>query len=393
MKAALLVMACVGCHPAPAAPPATEYRGAQWFDGEHFVPRTMWVVGEQFSDTRPAHVVRVVDLAGKLVVPPYGEGHNHWLEPSRVDAYVQMYLRDGIFYVRDMSTPFHDAIRPHVNTPASVDYIAAHQGFTGPGGHPIELFDMLVKMGVVPAGTAGVLVVATEADVDAAWPKLLASKPDFVKVFLVHSDEYAARLASSPVGKKGIDPALVPGIVRRAHAAHLRVAAHIEDAADFHAAIAAGVDDIAHMPFVADPAETYRLVEADVVAACARGVTVATTFDWMDDAKDAWIDVERDNLAMLKRHGCPIVIGTDLFRQTAATEVDRIAKRHLMSNLDLLVAWSVTTPQVIFPGRKIGRLADGAEASFLVLSGDPLVDPAQLHAITLRVKQGHELTP
>jgi len=353
----------------------------------------MWVVGDRFVERKPSRVAHVVDLAGKFVVPPYGEGHNHWLEPALVDAYVAANLRGGIFYVRDMSTPFHDAIRPHVNTPASVDYIAAHQGFTGPDGHPLELIGMLEKMRVIPAGTNDAIVVASEADVDHAWPVLVASKPDFIKLFLVHSDEYAARLTGAPLGKKGIDPALVPGIVRRAHAAHLRVAAHIEDAADFHTAIAAGVDDIAHMPFVEDPAETYRLADVDVAAACARGVTVATTFDWMNDGKDAWIEVERANLAALRTHGCPIVIGTDLFRQTAAKEVDLIIEKHLMTNLELLVAWSVTTPLVIFPGRQIGRLADGAEASFLVLGGDPLADPKNLHAITLRVKQGREVVP
>jgi hypothetical protein len=388
----LLVLLIVSCYGVPA-PPATEYRGARWFDGEHFVPRTMWVIGDRFSARRPSNITRVVDLAGRFVVPPYGEGHNHWLEPALVDTYVQTYLRDGIFYVRDMSTPFHDAIRPYVNKPTSVDYIAAHQGFTGPNGHPVELFGMLVKMGILPASTEAVFVVSTEQDIDRVWPKLLAAKPDFVKLFLVHSDEYASRHVSGPVGQTGLDPALVPGIVRRAHAAHLRVAAHIEDAADFHVAISAGVDDIAHMPFVADPVDQYRLADADLEAAAAHGVTIATTLDWMSGATDAQVLVGRANLEAMKRYRCRIVIGTDLFRQTASVEVDRIAARHLMTNLELLRAWSITTPKAIFPSREIGQLGDGAEASFLVLSGDPLVDPAQLHSITLRVKQGHELTP
>jgi hypothetical protein len=398
-----LVLALAACHAATPGTAGTEYRNGHWFDGERFVDKTMWVVGDTFAETPPARITRTVDLAGKFVVPPYAEGHNHWLEPKLVDAYVATYLRDGIFYVRDMSTPFHDAIRPHVNTPTSVDYIAAHQGFTGPGGHPIELFEMLAKMGVVPAAwmdTHGegnaVYVVSSEQDVDRDWPKLMATKPDFIKLFLVHSDEYATRLTSAPVGKRGLDPALVPGIVRRAHAAHLRVAAHIEDAADFHVAVAGGVDDIAHMPFVAaDHPETYRIDPADLAAAAKRHVSVATTLDWMadDGTTDAQRAVVRDNFAAMRAAGTTIVIGTDLFRKTAATEVDLIAAQHLMSNLELLQAWSITTPQVIFPDRKIGRLATGYEASFLVLGSDPLADPAHLHDITARVKQGRDLVP
>jgi imidazolonepropionase-like amidohydrolase len=53
----------------------------------------------------------------------------------------------------------------------------------------------------------------------------------------------------------------------------------------------------------------------------------------------------------------------------------------------------MTTPRAIFPGRKIGRLADGYEASFLVLDGDPLADWSRAHKIVSRVKQGHSITP
>jgi hypothetical protein len=45
-------------------------------------------------------------------------------------------------------------------------------------------------------------------------------------------------------------------------------------------------------------------------------------------------------------------------------------------------------PRAIFPHRDIGHLDDGAEASFLVLSGDPLADFAHTHDIAMRGKQG-----
>jgi hypothetical protein len=384
-----------------------EYRGGRWFDGEKFVAKTMWVVDGMFVEARPQRVENVVELGDKFVVPPYAEGHNHWLEPKLVDAYVQTHLREGIFYVKDQGTApqFHDEMRPALNTPASVDYISAHQGFTGPGGHPIELVHLLAGAGVLPAGWVqsngegdALFAVATAADIDKAWPRLIAGKPDFVKVFLVHSDEYAARRDNAELSPKarGIDPALVPAIVERAHAAHLRVSAHIENARDFHVAIAAGVDDIAHMPFVdAKTPERYRLDEADLRAAAARGVSIATTLDWMNDegTTDAQIQIVRDNLAAMRRAGNTVVIGTDLFRTTANVEADLIAQRKLMSNLALLQAWSMTTPRAMFPNRKIGRLAEGYEASFLVLDGDPLADWSRAHRIVSRVKQGHPITP
>jgi hypothetical protein len=39
--------------------------------------------------------------------------------------------------------------------------------------------------------------------------------------------------------------------------------------------------------------------------------------------------------------------------------------------------WAETTPQSIFPNRKIGALSDGAEASLLALEGNPLEDLSQ----------------
>jgi amidohydrolase family protein len=392
--------------PTRESEPATEYRGGQWFDGERFIARTMWVAGESFVDSRPARVGAVVDLDHGFVVPPYAEGHNHWLEPTLVDAYVQTYLRDGIFYVKDHGTApaFHDAMRPVLGGPASVDFISAHQGFTGPNGHPIEIVDALAGMGILPAAWAkthgegdALFVVTSEHDIARAWPRLMAGKPDFVKVFLVHSDEYAARRDDPALTPKnrGMDPALVPAIVARAHAAHLRVSAHIENAHDFHVAVAAGVDDIAHMPFVdkVDP-ERYRIDEGDLRAAAARGVSIATTLDWMQpDATEGQLAVVRDNFSHMRAAGNTIVIGTDQFRKTARVEADLIASRHLMSNLELLHAWCVTTPHAIFPRRKLGRLANGFEASFLVLGGDPLADFARSRDILMRVKQGHSIIP
>jgi len=404
----VLALGMAACHTLPIrdGEPATEYRGGQWFDGERFVAKTMWVAGESFVDSRPGRIGAVVDLRNGFVVPPYAEGHNHWLEPTLVDAYVQTYLRDGIFYVKDQGTApqFHDQMRSALGGPASVDYISAHQGFTGPGGHPIEIVDALAGMGILPPewkkthGEGDALfVVTSEQDIDRAWPRLIAGKPDFVKVFLVHSDEYAARRDNTALTprNRGLDPALVPALVVRAHAAQLRVSAHIENAHDFHVAIAAGVDDIAHMPFVdKDHPDLYRIDQADLRAAAARRVSIATTLDWMQpEATEAQLTVVRDNFAHMRAAGNTIVIGTDQFRKTARAEADLIASRRLMSNLELLQAWCVTTPRAIFPHRKLGRLADGFEASFLVLGGDPLADFARSRDILMRVKQGHSIIP
>ena len=53
--------------------------------------------------------------------------------------------------------------------------------------------------------------------------------------------------------------------------------------------------------------------------------------------------------------------------------------------------WCKTTAAAIFPKRTIGQLKDGYETNFLVLTGNPLPDFANVKTIELRVKQGEPL--
>jgi imidazolonepropionase-like amidohydrolase len=46
------------------------------------------------------------------------------------------------------------------------------------------------------------------------------------------------------------------------------------------------------------------------------------------------------------------------------------------------------TAETIFPTRRVGYLRNGYEASFLVLSGDPMKDFTIVQKIEMRVKQG-----
>lgn len=57
----------------------------------------------------------------------------------------------------------------------------------------------------------------------------------------------------------------------------------------------------------------------------------------------------------------------------------------------LLILGSEVTPRSMFPNRRIGRLDEGYEASFLVLAGDPITDFGQVREIKARFKQGREL--
>lgn len=401
---------------APSTPPALEWRNGRWFDGQRFAERVVWSERGRLTDRRPSTVDSVIDLAGAFVVPPFGEAHNHNAVSSDTGISAR-YLREGIFYVQNPSNFVRDrdAARGRFNVPGAIDVSFANAGLTGPGGHPMGLARRNIARGVWKAGDGegGFFhSLADSAELDARWPAYLATRPDFVKTFLLFSEEYAARLAdSTTLNWRGLSPTLLAIIVRRAHAAKLRVVTHVETAADFRNAVAAGVDEINHLPGFRPEGDTpggyvkldrYRLTAADAEAATKRGVVIVTTvseaFDMVNLA--ARSDEETaalargvrsmlvDNLRLLRDAGAAVALGSDRYRTSSGPEVRALRATGLFSDTTLLRMWSMNTPRAIFPDRRIGSLAEGAEASFLVLDGDPLADFANVGRILTRLKDG-----
>lgn len=393
-----------------------EFRNGNVFDGQKFVRRTFYTAGNRLTSKRPARVDRVFDLSGKYVVPPFGEAHNHnldWSSDERFARLNKMYLDAGIFYVKNPNSLLRskEPTSARINLPTSVDGILSNGGLTGSGGHPIEI--VTPQRGFQPNDGEGgfYYVIDTAADLEKKWPSIRAGKPDFIKTYLLYSEEYAKRKDDKAYdGWKGLDPAVLPEIVRKAHRDGLRVSTHVESAVDFHNAVAAGVDEINHMPgFRPDRNDVanfanltpYRIAEADAQLAGQKKIVVVTTIGETADqtfneklpegARLAVRELLVQNLHLLQKHHVALAIGSDSFRQTALAEALSLAKIQAFDNVTLLKMWCETTAATIFPKRKIGQLKDGYEANFLVLTGNPLADFTNVKTIELRIKQGEPL--
>jgi imidazolonepropionase-like amidohydrolase len=286
-------------------------------------------------------------------------------------------------------------------------------GLTGTGGHPLFVVQRNIDRKIwTEADGDGAFyhTIDSPGEVDRKWPAILAARPDFIKIYLLYSEEFARRRDDSAFnGWKGLDPALVPLIVQHAKASGLRVAAHVETAADFRAAVRGGVDIVAHLPGFRPPLserpfypnlDAYRLTTVDAREAAQRRVTVVTTVCDLLEATERGLrgftpsDAEafraliRGNLSVLKAAGVSIALGSDSYGKTSEAEARTIAALGVFSPTDLLQMWSVVTPTMIFQTRKIARLEPGYEASFLVLDGDPTTSVENLFRIVTRVKQG-----
>jgi len=390
----------------------------QWFDGTRFVDRTIYSVDGFFSENRPARVDTTIDLERGYVVPPFAEAHNHNIDATTAAAaraVVDKYFRDGVFYAQNPANVLRarSGLVGFINVPTGLDVTFSNAALTGPGGHPMGLFLRNLGRGAMVAtdsnSTSGFLwTIADRADLDRKWPQILASHPDFIKTMLLYSEEYERRKSDSAFFNwRGLNPALLPEIVRRAHAAGLRVMTHIETATDFHNALVAGVDQIGHTPGFRGNEKTqlpdlapFLMTDADAELAAKRGVYVVTTLSGPDGLPDTallarFIKLDSLNLAMMKKHHVKIIVGSDSYRTTSVPEAMWLSKLGVLTNAELLRAWTDETARAIFPQRKIGRLAPGYEASLLVLGGDPIADFSNVKRIVLRMKQGQliEIAP
>ena len=394
-----------------SAPKKTyQFTNGQWFDGKGFRRRTFYSVNGVLTLKKPTQIDEAIDFKNGYVIPPFAEAHNHWLEPQLIDQYIQNYLRDGVFYVKDEGNlPYIiSQFRDKLNRPTSVDFITALQGFTGSGGHPLEIVRQFQAMEIIPKEWSerdfdgqAVMVVDDAKDIPSRWSLLLKGKPDFIKVFLNYSEEFGMHKDNPK--KTGLDPKFLPEIVRLAHEAGLYVSVHISTATDFHNALVGGADEIAHLPDIDFDKELgndhFVISEKDALLAARRGVRVITTLGWLkadldDDpqrATEARTQIVVPNLRLLKRHRVKLLIGSDQFRQTSLPEILLVSDLNVFTNLELLKMSCEVTPQAIFPKRKIGFLREGYESSFLVLDGNPLTNFEQIKNIRLRFKQGYFL--
>lgn len=392
--------------PVNASAPATAIRGARWFNGSSFEAKDGYSIGGRFAFSAPARIERTLELDGAFLVPPFADAHNHGIgtgDPARDRAMIESYIKAGVFYMQSMGNLPLDAAQKNalgLNAPRGVDAIFAQGSITGYGGHPAGIIrNVLLPQGYFPGTTEESLKdvryyeIASEAELAAKWPKIRSARGDFIKFFLFNSEAYEQR-RSDPAffGRRGLDPKLAASVVKRTKAEGLRAAAHVASVADYRVALDSGADIIAHIP------TEGLLSAAEAQETARRGVIVHTTAAFLtrlarnSPADSAAIAArQKPNLELLKRAGVRLAIGSDDPADPGPGELTHLRSLGVFSDLELLRMWTGETARTIFPGRRIGALQEGYEASFLALDGDPLADWSATGRMRVRFKQGVEL--
>lgn len=384
-----------------------EFTNGNWFDGKRFEKKTFYSVNGVFSSKKPKQIDETIDLKNAYVVPPFGDTHNHSVEFGyNLQSFSNAMFEQGIFYLKNPNSvpQFTKTIADKINKPNTIDVVFAGGGLTGTDGHPGKLYDVGLANGpykftkITSYNGLAYHVIDNESDLESKWEKILADKPDFIKTYLLVSEEYEKRRDDKKYyGYKGLNPEILHLIVEKAHKSGLRVSTHVNTAFDFGVAVNAGVDEINHLPghnpYKELNLDQYLISEKDAKLAGEKGIYVAPTYSLFSDEKDETYsakvkDVQRKNLKLLNKYGVRITFGPDSYNVTSQKEAFYIKDLGVFSNLELLKMWSEYTPQTIFPKRKIARLKDKFEASFITMPENPLKDFDAVKNINYRFKQG-----
>jgi imidazolonepropionase-like amidohydrolase len=397
---------------AAAAQPDTgaRFEGAMVYSDGRFEARTLSVRDGLVAPPgppEPGH--KATSLAGMYILPAFGDAHTHRFTGSDAPA-VQMFLSAGFVYIHNLNGAADSRRRcaGDANTPTTPDVRFANAGFTATGGHPVPLYTYLDSMNrendpaTVMSRIADVnfYIVDSVAQVGPKWDTFIATRPDGVKLFLLNSQRWDAPVEGSK--SDGLRPEVAREIGRRAKAAGLRAFAHVESAADAIVAREAGVALLAHMPGYAVNADTpeatasANVPDEEMLAAAKAGIAMTPTLGLIyADPKDvalvarvkAW---KRGQVSRWRGAGVPILYGSDNYFDITG-ELRAMIESGLWTGPELVDMVAVRTPRWIFPDRAVGSLEPGSEATFVVLTGNPLERPEAMLEVQAVYKAGREI--
>lgn len=272
-----------------------------------------------------------------------------WLWPSMIDSHVHLAFwgvadqlaASGIAAAVDLSAPERTLAWLGGGADAALRIVFSGPMLTREDGYPLKSW-----------GKDGYGIACRDAAAVTAAIDQLAAR--------------GARVIKLALDDNGLAPALVEGAVRAAHARQLKVAVHAMSAASVELAGRAGADLLAHTPI-------QPLPEAAIAA--WRGRAVISTLEAFGGSDEAI-----GNLRKLRAAGATVLYGTDLGNARVAgpnaKEIELLRRAGLD---DAAITDAMTTTPAAYWGFELALTA-GAEASLLVLAGDPRRDVSVLLA-------------
>jgi len=372
---------------------------------------------------RPPKDARLIDATGKWILPGLVDGHVHFFQTGGLDArpdllpnpegrryrevvaeirrnpapYLRAYVCSGITSVFDFGGPMWEF---DLRDSRDDDALSPRIAFTGP------LLATYDPPALELENDDPIWLMKDEAGVNGQVTRLVAHRPDAIKIWFVHR----------PEGDLQAEAKLVRAAIQAAHAAKLRAAVHATTLETARIAVEAGADILVHSvgdreiddAFVASVVGrkiiyiptlivggSYRDVRMRQVEFepfekdCAPPKTVAS-FAVLKDLPDSVLPrpaapppdplpIEQKSLKRLVDAGATIAAGTDagntrtLHGPSLHREFVLMAEAG-MTPMQILVSATRNGAELMGRGRELGQVQAGMRADLVLLDADPLAD-------------------
>lgn len=416
--------------PAPASPVRTLIKAGRILDvrtGAYRVNQALLIVGERIDQVGPVAEVEgrasagftTIDLGVATILPGLIDSHAHLLAAmeGRFDpganivlaitrlgqakrallgaANAREMLEAGFTVVRNVG---HSGVDGDVALREAIDagwvqgprMLAAARKITPPGGQAVAL--RLRESAAIL--DEEFIAISGANDAQRAVGDLVARGVDVIKIVV-------------DVGPLVLDSEEIVAVVRTAHRARIRVAAHATTAAGIQAAIDGGVDSIEHGDEATDVMlgsmreKGIALVPTAWTAEALRDVFLSdrTLSGAAKAAADKQIASITEGSARLIQRAAKlrvkIAAGSDMWTrypgktrgEATKMMLDALARAGLTS-ADVIRAATVTAADVLGWSDRVGTLEAGRFADVIAVDGDPLADLAALKRVTFVMKGG-----
>jgi imidazolonepropionase-like amidohydrolase len=349
----------------------------QLFDGVNYPQTNMAVLieGNKIKQVGTPESLRgqcrnKINLGDATIMPGFIESHAHvTFQNVRKDNV----LEHGITTVQDTGGP----LQPKEGGQGKLRLLSTGPIIQAVGGYPLNIF--------TPDDTVGGLnkigiTVATATEAEMVVQQLVDGGATAIKIALEPGGETGAPWMQ-PHGDHPIPPApwsilpkeIVQAIVNKAHKLGKRVIAHVGEQDGFDRALAAGVDELAHMP-------CGEISDASLQAAVKAGITFVTTIDTLASCAPTGL---HSNTFRLGLFGANFIYGSEVAHDNVPWGING-EEMHMMLHLthgaddinfdDVVNIFKSVTSKA---GKRLGvhpllgTLAPGAPADVIAVRGNP----------------------
>ena len=329
---------------------------------------------------------RVVDCGGRIVVAGFWNSHVHFTQavwrnavsapaPALEEHMREMLTRWGFTTVWDLGSDPRDSLalrrRVEAGEVPGPKILLAGDIFPK-GGHPVYL---PAEMQLPEAATPEEAAQMARDD--------LAMGLDGMKLFT------GAYMGDKPVPVVNMGAATAKAAVDVAHAQGKPVFAHPQNKTGADAAIAAGVDVLAHI-VPTQPGYTPEQLAAFKSQGTALIPTLSLfTTVVLDPAMTARLVASGvSQLKAFSENGGPVLFGTDVGFTTVYDTTLEYELMHRALSESQVLASLTTNPAGYFKAAKKGRVEAGFDADLVVLEGDPMTDVRNLAKVAFTIRAG-----